>query len=184
MQLFRFLRDSTGSAQTGWVIYFSIPDHSLFTDPVMKREPDYRAGSARDAGMQATWSVDLKKTGDGGPVPFLCRYSNGATRFIAYWPDTVWLSFGEITKLIVTAAAEKRLIPIDEADVIDTEEADSLVVVPYGTWVPAGEGLDDEIPKVVARKPSHHCIQTTYSISGRPSKPPKKDHIDDDGIII
>ncbi|KAK2003320.1 hypothetical protein LX36DRAFT_696999 [Colletotrichum falcatum] len=81
------------------------------------------------------------------------------------------ISFGEIAKLIATAAAEKGLVPTDEVDAIEPEEADSLL--PYGTamygtnsrskarrgkevlcWVPAGESLEDEIPKAVAREAS------------------------------
>ncbi|KAK2055035.1 nucleoside-diphosphate-sugar epimerase [Colletotrichum caudatum] len=81
------------------------------------------------------------------------------------------ISFGEIAEIIATAAAEKGLIPTGEVDVIDPEEADSLL--PYGTaiygtnarsealrakevlgWVPAGEGLENEIPKAVAREAS------------------------------
>ncbi|KAK2038288.1 nucleoside-diphosphate-sugar epimerase [Colletotrichum somersetense] len=81
------------------------------------------------------------------------------------------ISFGEIAKIIATAAAEKGLIPTDEVEVIDPEVADSLL--PYGTamygtnarsealrakvvlgWVPAGEGLENEIPKAVAREAS------------------------------
>ncbi|EFQ28970.1 nucleoside-diphosphate-sugar epimerase [Colletotrichum graminicola] len=80
-------------------------------------------------------------------------------------------SFGEIAQLIATAAAEKGLIPTDKVDVIDPEEADSLLLYGtaiYGTnahseairgkevlgWVPAGERLEDEIPKAVAREAS------------------------------
>ncbi|KAK2015214.1 nucleoside-diphosphate-sugar epimerase [Colletotrichum eremochloae] len=83
------------------------------------------------------------------------------------------ISFGEIAQLIATAAVERGLIPRAAIDVIDSEEADSLL--PYGTamygtnarskalrgkevlgWVPVREGLEDEIPKAVAREASNN----------------------------
>ncbi|KZL68646.1 nucleoside-diphosphate-sugar epimerase [Colletotrichum incanum] len=81
------------------------------------------------------------------------------------------IPFGEISKLIATAAARKGLIPTDEVELVGPEEANSLLphgAVLYGTnarsealrgkevlgWAPAGESLEDEIPKAVAREAS------------------------------
>ncbi|KAF6818061.1 nad dependent epimerase dehydratase family protein [Colletotrichum plurivorum] len=81
------------------------------------------------------------------------------------------LSFGEISKLVVSAALEKGLISSGDVDVIGAKEADSLL--PYGTvlfgtnargealrakevlgWTPTEERLQDEIPKDVEREVS------------------------------
>ncbi|KAF6841827.1 nad dependent epimerase dehydratase family protein [Colletotrichum musicola] len=81
------------------------------------------------------------------------------------------ISFGEISKLVVSAALEKGLISSGDVDVIGATEADSLL--PYGTvlfgtnargealrakevldWIPTEEKLQDEIPNDVEREAS------------------------------
>ncbi|KAF5487166.1 Uncharacterized protein CGCS363_v013474 [Colletotrichum siamense] len=78
-------------------------------------------------------------------------------------------SFGEISKLVATAAAKKGLIPSDDVEVLSPEDANTLLphgAVLFGTnarseavrgkellgWAPAGESLLDEIPKAVERE--------------------------------
>ncbi|KAF6789042.1 nad dependent epimerase dehydratase family protein [Colletotrichum sojae] len=81
------------------------------------------------------------------------------------------ISFGEISKLVVSAALQKGLISSGDVDVIGAKEADSLL--PYGTvlfgtnargealrakevlgWTPTEEELQDEIPMDVEREVS------------------------------
>ncbi|KAL0942693.1 nad dependent epimerase dehydratase family protein [Colletotrichum truncatum] len=79
------------------------------------------------------------------------------------------ISFGEISKLVATAASKKGLIPSDEVEVLGPEEANTVLphgAVLFGTnarsealrgkevvgWAPAGESLQDEIPKAVERE--------------------------------
>lgn len=78
-------------------------------------------------------------------------------------------SFGEISKLVATAAAKKGLIPSDDVEVLGPEDANTLLphgAVLFGTnarseavrgkellgWAPTGESLLDEIPKAVERE--------------------------------
>ncbi|KAI8315050.1 4-aminobutyrate aminotransferase [Colletotrichum sp. SAR11_59] len=79
------------------------------------------------------------------------------------------ISFGEISKLVATAAAKKGLIPSDDVEVLGPEDANTLLphgAVLFGTnarseavrgkkllgWAPTGESLLDEIPKAVERE--------------------------------
>ncbi|KAJ0330756.1 hypothetical protein COL5a_003060 [Colletotrichum fioriniae] len=76
-------------------------------------------------------------------------------------------SFGEISKLVASAAAKKGLISKDEVEELGPEEANK--VLPHGTvlfgtnarsealrakkvlgWAPTGESLEEEIPKAVS----------------------------------
>ncbi|KAG7081589.1 nucleoside-diphosphate-sugar epimerase [Colletotrichum scovillei] len=77
------------------------------------------------------------------------------------------MSFGEISKLVASAAAKKGLISKDEVEEVGPEEANK--VLPHGTvlfgtnarsealrakkvlgWAPTGESLEEEIPKAVS----------------------------------
>ncbi|TQN64941.1 Betaine aldehyde dehydrogenase, partial [Colletotrichum shisoi] len=79
------------------------------------------------------------------------------------------IPFGEISNLVAAAAADQGLIPTSEVDAVGPDEANSLLphgAVLYGTnarsealrgkevlgWAPAGESLEDEIPRAVAEE--------------------------------
>ncbi|KAF9880865.1 nad dependent epimerase dehydratase family protein [Colletotrichum karsti] len=86
-----------------------------------------------------------------------------------YLTGVAELPFGEISKLVATAAAKKGLIPSDDVEVLGPEDANAVLAhgtVLFGTnarseavrgkellsWAPTGESLQDEIPKAVDRE--------------------------------